>query len=162
MMNQNVSRTHYESRSGLVFGRCFQARGHIPQEREIRYVRCSNQTKLLLDYKSLDYQDGWRFLVLSAEEQLYSKMKVESRIFYGYLQLVKFDIDFRGHCVGHGSLSVVLLFKIAVEVIETVLEMERMHNHGENSFQHPCGTEQPSYQWRTGGMWVHYLLICVI
>jgi hypothetical protein len=105
---------------------------------------------------------GGKFLLLAAEEQLHGKMKVESNILYGCLQLIKFDIDFRGHCIGHGSLSVILHFEVAVEVIETVLEIERLHNHGENRFLLSCGTEHLCYQWRAGGMREHYHLICVI
>lgn len=58
---------------------------------------------------------GGQFLILASEEQLHTKMKVESIIWYGCLQLLKFDIDFRGHCIGHGSLSVILHFEVTVE-----------------------------------------------
>lgn len=76
---------------------------------------------------------------------------VENKILYECLQLVTFGIDFRGHCIGHGSLRVILHFKVEEEVIETVLELKLMHNHGENSSQLSWDTEHPRNQWRTGG-----------
>ena len=44
---------------------------------------------------------GGKFLLLAAEEQLHGKMKVESNILYGCLQLIKFDIDFMAPYVSY-------------------------------------------------------------
>lgn len=88
---------------------------------------------------------GGKFLLLVVEEQLYGKMKVESNIFYGCFQFIKFDIDFRGYCIGYGFLSVILYFEVVVEVIEIVLEIERLYNYGENRFLFLCGIEYLCY-----------------